>query len=44
MAASFGMGLNANVPPANPVILAVPPSQVGVMVKEGLSAGRTENV
>ena len=33
VAPSVGTGLKANVPPANPVTVAVPPSHVGVIVK-----------
>ena len=40
-APSVGTGFNVNIPPVSPVIVAVPPSQVGVIVKLGSSAVST---
>ena len=40
-APSVGTGLNVNVPPNVPVTVAVPPSQVGVIVKPASSEAKT---
>jgi hypothetical protein len=41
VAPSVGTGLNAKVPPASPVIVAVPPSHVSVVVNEALAVVKT---
>ena len=44
IAPSPGSGLNVNVPPVDPIMVAVPPSQVAVILKDASPVVRTVTV